>query len=78
VASGGWLGLFGGQWLRGAPWNRSDARRNRATFSFVRWHSCPQRSGMVDRATACAGASSEFYESYSSRREAASGLRRVA
>jgi len=42
--------------------------RDRACSCRARWN----------RAAACAGALSEFYESSSSRREAAAGLRRVA
>jgi len=150
LASGEWLGLFGGQWRRDASWNRSGARWNRVAFYFARSHPCPQRPGTVEqgrslcggivrilrklfeppggrrrppeggsasleasggmvpygirvvpdrirprsallarvhahrgqaqwnRAAACAGASSEFCESSSSRREATAGLRRVA
>jgi len=54
-ASGGWLGLFGGQWQCGAPWNRSGARPNRAAFCFACSRPCPQRSGMVEQGRGLCG-----------------------
>ena len=51
-ASGGWLGLSGGQGRHGA---RSGARRNRAALCFACSHSCPERLGIVKQGRALCG-----------------------
>jgi len=78
AASGGWLGLSGGQGdvvPHGIGAVPDGIRPRSALPPRVR-----ARSGRPrwNRATTCVGALSEFCESSSSRREAAAGLRRVA
>ena len=54
-ASGGWLGLSGGRGQRGAPWNRSGARQNRAALCFTRSRPCLQRPGRVEQGRGLCG-----------------------
>jgi len=72
---GGWPGLSGGHGRRGARRNRGVARWNRALPARDPFHKGLARWNWL---VARAGASPEFYEGSPSRREAASGLRRVA
>ena len=64
MASGGWLGLSRGHGQQGARRNRGVARRNRALPARDRARKGWARGNWL---TACAGASSEFYEGSPSR-----------